>query len=342
MHIYCYSFNQNGNYIDQNIISHIYEKISDINPRPELLVLGFQETRFGFEYYWAGLPLQKEYQLIHKIRMNGIGNVGIRGLGLYVLKLKKSELAMDFVEENWVRYNYQYFGKGAISILLRVGSKRFLFINTHMPYSESWEGGGIKERVDSLNVMFEYIISKTVFDYIFIMGDFNFRIHLKTRNKYADDLKMVDDPETFELYFRNKCWKILHMSDELYLLNRFYSNFLTNLNQNEKHGAEYGYVLEIPLIPFYGHMLDKFNFPPTYKLITPRQEILESSDEHLHLEKFYDRWKTDRIPSWCDRILTVNHTCVSRIIYDCCDSPLVMNSDHLPVFSMFEVRGGGD
>jgi len=111
-----------------------------------------------------------------------------------------------------------------------------------------------------------------------------------------------------------------------------------NLNQNEKHGAEYGYVLEIPLIPFYGHMLDTFNFPPTYKLITPRQEMQEPSDENLDLDKFYDRWKTDRIPSWCDRILTVNNACVSRIIYDSCDSPLVVNSDHLPVFSMFEVN----
>ena len=338
MHIYCYSFNQNGNYIDQNVISHIYEKLSEIDTRPELLVLGFQETRYGFEYYWSGLPLQKEYQLVHKIRMNGIGNVGIRGLGLYILKLKKCDIPVEYIEENWVRYNYQYFGKGAISTLVRAGNKRFLFITTHLPFSEGWEGGGIKERIDSLNVMFECIISKTAFDFIFILGDFNFRMHLKNAGGgAADQLLTIDNPEIYELYLRNKKWSLFHANDELYLLNHFYSKYLINLNQNEKHGAEYGYMLEIPIMPFYGHMLDKFNFAPTYKLLTPRQDVMEQTDDALRIEQFYDRWNADRIPCWCDRILTINNSCVSRILYQSCDSPLITNSDHLPVFSLFEV-----
>jgi hypothetical protein len=336
MFVYCYSFNQNGNYIDQKVISHIYEKVSALQPRPEILVLGFQETRYGFEYYWPGLPLQKEYLLVHKIRLNGIGNVGIRGLGLYILRLINCDYSADFIEENWVRYNYQYFGKGAISSLIRINGKRFLFLNTHLPYHESWDGGGIKERVDSLNVMFEYIISKTEFDYIFILGDFNFRIHLKTKNKYASIIT-EDDPQLFELYVRNMNWKLLYFNDELYLLNYFYSNYLTNLNQNEKHGKEYGYILEVPLLPFYRHMIDKFNFPPTYKVFNDRCDIQDPNAKMLDLNKYYARWNTDRIPSWCDRILTINNTNVNRISYESCDSPLISNSDHLPVFSLFKV-----
>ena len=337
MYIFCYSFNQNGNYIDQNVISHVYEKIVECESRPDILILGFQETRYGFEYYWSGLPLQKEYLLIHKIRLNGIGNVGIRGLGLYVLKLIKTTYLVEFKEENWVRFNYQYFGKGAISSLITIDDKRFLFINTHLPYHDSWEGGGIKERVDSLNVIFDYIISKTEYDHIFILGDFNFRIHLKTKNKYASIIT-EDDPTLFEMYIRNKAWKLLCFNDEFYLLTYFYSNYLKNLNNSEKHGVEYGYVLEVPLLPFYRHLIDKFNFPPTYKVYRDRKEIQDPNLNTLDLDRYYERWDTDRIPSWCDRILTIRNPNVSLIRYDSCDSLLINNSDHLPVYSLFLIN----
>lgn len=337
MYIFSYSFNQNGNYIDQNVINHIYEKNNKTNIKSDILVLGFQETRYGFEYYWTELSLQKEYRLIHKIRLNGIGNVGIRGLGLYVLKRIESDLSVEFVEENWVRFNYQYFGKGAVSILITINEKRFLFINTHLPYHETWEGGGIKERVDSLNVIFDYIISKTTYDHIFILGDFNFRIHLKTKNKYASIIT-EDDPKLFEMYVRNKNWKLLYFNDELYLLNYFYSNYLTNLNSNEKQGVEYGYILDVPLLPFYRHMIDKFIFPPTYKVYRNRTEIQNQDIDKLDLDRYYERWDTDRIPSWCDRILTMNHPNVVRILYESNDHILINNSDHLPVYSLFYVN----
>lgn len=337
MYIFCYSFNQNGNYIDQNVMNHIYHIINKSNIIPDILVLGFQETRYGFEYYWTNLDLNKKYILIHKIRLNGIGNVGIRGLGLYILKQKDTDLSVHFKEENWVRFNYQYFGKGAISALITINGTSFLFINTHLPYHETWEGGGIKERVDSLNVIFEYIISKTTYDHIFILGDFNFRIHLKTKNRYASIIT-EDDPQLFELYLRNKSWKLLYFNDELYLLSFFYSNFLTNLKSDVKHGAEYGYILEIPLLPFYRHMIDKFNFPPTYKVYRDRTDIQNPEDDQLDIEKYYTRWNTDRIPSWCDRILSIENYNVKRILYESSDSILVNNSDHLPVYALFLVN----
>jgi len=337
MYIFCYSFNQNGNYIDKNVLRHIDETINKSNIIPDILVLGFQETRYGFEYYWHDLNLKKKYNLIHKIRLNGIGNVGIRGLGLYILKKIDLDDYVEFKEENWVRFNYQYFGKGAVSVVISINETRFLFINTHLPYHETWDGGGIKERVDSLNVIFDYIISKTKYDHIFILGDFNFRIHLKTKNRYASIIT-EDDPQLFELYLRNKSWRLLYFNDELYLLNYFYSNYLTNLKSDIKHGAEYGYILEIPLLPFYRHMIDKFNFAPTYKVYNNRTTIQNAEDDKLDIDSFYARWNTDRIPSWCDRILCIENYNVKRILYESVDSILINNSDHLPVYALFLVH----
>jgi hypothetical protein len=337
MYIFCYSFNQNGNYIDKNVLRHIDETINKSNIIPDILVLGFQETRYGFEYYWHDLNLKKKYSLIHKIRLNGIGNVGIRGLGLYILKNISIDDYVEFKEENWVRFNYQYFGKGAVSVVISINETRFLFINTHLPYHETWDGGGIKERVDSLNVIFDYIISKTKYDHIFILGDFNFRIHLKTKNRYASIIT-EDDPNLFELYLRNKSWRLLYFNDELYLLNYFYSNYLTNLKSDIKHGAEYGYILDIPLLPFYRHMIDKFNFPPTYKVYNNRTTIQNPQEDKLDIDSFYARWNTDRIPSWCDRILCIENYNVKRILYESDDSILINNSDHLPVYALFLVH----
>ena len=332
MYIFLYSFNQNGNYICPNILSHIYEKITATIKLPEILVLGFQETRFGFEYYWKNTPIEKEYRLIHKIRLNGIGNVGIRGLGLYVL-CRKDFTNIFFKEENWVRFNYQYFGKGAISILVDILGERYLFINTHLPYHVTWDGGGIKERVDSLNVIFDYIISKTTYDYLFIIGDFNFRIHLKTKNKYAS-LILEDDPNNFELYLTKKKWSLIYFNDELYLLNFFYSNYLDNLN-TQYFGHEYGYRLETPLLPFYNSLIDKPLFQPTYKVYKDRTNIQDFNSEELDLDKYYERWNTDRIPSWCDRILSAKNHKLKRIVYESQDSHYISNSDHLPVWSIF-------
>ena len=332
MYIFCYSFNQNGNYINADVLNHVYEQIGNTGKRPEILVLGFQETRYGFEYYWHGLRIHQEYALIRKLRLNGIGNVGIRGLGLYILA-RRDFSEIQFIEENWVRFNYQYFGKGAISIVVQIAGERFLFINTHLPYHEYWEGGGIKERVDSLNVIFEYIISKTSYDYIFLMGDFNFRIHLKTKNQYASMIA-EDDPKLFEMYVRNRFWKLLYFNDELYLLNFFYNNYLQDL-LNKNIGAEYGYRLEVPLLPFYRHVVDKFDFPPTYKVYRDRKEIQDPFSEKLDLDRYYERWNTDRIPSWCDRILTIQNPILIRLSYNSMDSPLIANSDHIPVWSLF-------
>lgn len=336
MYIFCYSFNQNGNYITPSILTHIYEKIVETTRKPDILALGFQETRYGFEYYWGDLAIQKEYELVHKIRLNGIGNVGIRGLGLYILKRRDTKYKVEFFMENWVRFNYQYLGKGAIAISINIDGLPYLFINTHLPYHESWEGGGIKERVDSLNVIYEYIISQTAYCYLFVMGDFNFRIHLKTRNKYASSI-VNDDPKLFEVYLRNRIYNLMYFNDELILLIHFYSSYLAELS-GKQYGNEYGYCIDIPLVPIYRLMVDKFEFPPTYKVYRDRKDIQNPEITPLDLDRFYERWNTDRIPSWCDRILILKNPKLTRITYNSGDSPLINNSDHLPVWSLFHVE----
>jgi endonuclease/exonuclease/phosphatase family metal-dependent hydrolase len=318
-----------------DVLNHIYLKVAELGYQPDLLVLGFQETRYGFEYYLPDSKLSGDYTLIRKLRMNGIGNVGIRGLGLYILRYNNSDIPIEYIEENWVRFNYQYFGKGAIAITLKIKEINFLFINTHLPYDCGWEGGGIKERVDSLNVIFDYIITKNTHTYLFLMGDFNFRIHLKTKNPLAN-LITEDDPKLFEMYIRNKGWNLILYNDELYLLSYFYNNSLADLMYN-KYGEEFGYQLDIPLLPYYKDLIDKPNFPPTYKVYNNRSEVLDMDNKVLELERFYCRWDTDRIPSWCDRILTAQYPGIKRLVYTCDDHLYVNQSDHLPVYSLFEI-----
>lgn len=336
MIIYCYTFNQNGNYIEANNLEHLFENSQYDGKRPDIICAAFQETRYGFEYYWDDTNIKSNYEVIHKIRLNGIGNVGIRGLGLYILKHREFPKKVEFIEENWVRFNHQYFGKGAVAIKIKIDGSLFLFINTHMPYSESWEGGGIKERVDSMNTIFTDIVTKTRYDYLFMMGDFNFRIHLKTKNKYASMIT-EDDPKLFEMYIKNRSWKLLYFNDELYLLNYFYSNYLKELTEGKNYAAEYGYQLEIPLLPFFRQLIDTFQFPPTYKVYRGRKEIQDPLESTLNIDKFYERWDTDRIPSWCDRVLFYKNDNIERLTYNSGDSRLINNSDHLPVWSHFKV-----
>lgn len=328
MYLFIYSFNQNGTHINVDVLNHIYLKIEELEQKPDILVLGFQESRFGFEYYLPESKLHNRYELIHKIRLNGIGNVGIRGLGLYICKSENLKIPIEFTEENWVRFNYQYFGKGAISIVIKILHCKFLFINTHMPYHSSYIGGGINERIDSLNVIYDYIISKTTHNYLFMLGDFNFRLHFKNSTE--------DNNNLIQYYLKNKNWKLLTYNDELYLLSYFYNNNLNDLN-NKKYGKEYGYDLEAPLLSFYKYLLDKPEFAPSYKVYNDRTEIQQQNTNIIDLDKYYCRWNTDRTPCWCDRILTANYPGISRLIYRSDDHILINASDHLPIFSLFDI-----
>jgi hypothetical protein len=331
MHLFIYSFNQNGTHINVDVLNHIYLKIEELKHKPDIIVLGFQESRFGFEYYLPDSKLHNRYELIHKIRLNGIGNVGIRGLGLYVCKAENLKIPIEFIEENWIRFNYQYFGKGAVSIIIKIQNCKFLFINTHMPYHSTYNGGGINERIDSLNVIYDYIISKTTHNYLFMLGDFNFRLHIK--NDISKNKSNINN-ESIELYLKNKAWKVLYYHDELYLLSYFYSNSLNNLS-NRKYGEEYGYELEAPLLSFYKYLLDKPEFSPSYKVYNNRSDIQDMNSKIIELDKYYSRWNTDRTPCWCDRILTANYPGIDRLLYTSDDHILINASDHLPVFSLF-------
>lgn len=333
INIFCMTFNQNGDYITKETLEYISDRVRD-NNTPEVLVLGFQETAFGFEYYWENTFIHRSYYILKKIRLNGIGNVGIRGIGLYILiKHYNFNTMVNFLEENWVRFNYQYFGKGAVSILVDIKGTKFLFINTHLPYSEYWEGGGINERVDSLNVIYDYIINKADFDCLFLIGDLNFRMHLKTKNRYASMIT-EDNPELFEMYLRNKSWSLLHFNDEFYLLSFFYKDYIKNLSI-KTYGEEYGYQLSAQLYPFYNQIIDRPDFSPTYKVFKNRIAIQSQHEEKLDPDLYYDRWKDDRVPSWCDRILYTPKPFIKRIRYNNHDSEKINNSDHLPLMSLF-------
>ena len=338
MHLFIYSFNQNGTHISIDVLNHIYLKIEELPNKPDIIVLGFQESRFGFEYYLPDSKLHNRYELIHKIRLNGIGNVGIRGLGLYVCKAENLKIPTEFIEENWVRFNYQYFGKGAVSIVLKIENCKFLFINTHMPYHSTYEGGGIKERIDSLNVIYDYIISKTTHNYLFMLGDFNFRLHFKKNNitNNIENSLSEQNNEILPLYLKNKSWKVLFYHDELYLLSYFYNNSLNNLS-NKKYGEEYGYQLDGPLLSFYKYLLDKPEFSPSYKVYNNRTDIQDMNSRIIDLDKYYCRWNTDRTPCWCDRILTANYPGINRILYTSDDHLLINESDHLPILSLFYI-----
>jgi hypothetical protein len=336
MHLFIYSFNQNGTHISVDVLNHIYLKIEELEQKPDIIILGFQESRFGFEYYLPDSKLHNRYELIHKIRLNGIGNVGIRGLGLYICKIENLKIPTEFIEENWVRFNYQYLGKGAISIVLKIQNCRFLFINTHMPYHSTYEGGGIKERIDSLNVIYDYIISKTRHNYLFMLGDFNFRLHVKNETKIAFANEVNSNKDIFELYLKNKTWKVLFYYDELYILSCFYNNSIDNLS-NKKYGEEYGYQLDAPLLSFYKYLLDKPAFSPSYKVYNNRTDIQDMKNKTVDLDKYYSRWNTDRTPCWCDRILTANYPGINRLMYTCDDHSLINLSDHLPVLSLFHI-----
>jgi hypothetical protein len=169
-----------------------------------------------------------------------------------------------------------------------------------------------------------------------MLGDFNFRLHLKN-DVNANNNSTNENSDIIELYLKNKSWKVLFYHDELYILSCFYNNSIQNLS-NKKYGQEYGYHLEAPLLSFYKYLLDKPEFCPSYKVFNNRTDIQDINNKTIDLDKHYCRWNTDRTPCWCDRILTANYPGINRIMYTADDHVLINQSDHLPIFSLFNIE----
>ena len=68
-----------------------------------------------------------------------------------------------------------------------------------------------------------------------------------------------------------------------------------------------------------------------------RTDIQDMNNKMIDLDKYYCRWNTDRTPCWCDRILTANYPGINRIVYTSDDHSLINESDHLPIFSLFNI-----
>ncbi|EFC50310.1 predicted protein [Naegleria gruberi] len=210
-------------------------------------------------------------------------------------------------------YN-QIGNKGGVSISFKLGKRKFVFINNHLPAHQE----NVKERNESVKRIIDSIdyegkiqqqpsktkvnpaVSQSNFtlfkradrpdilkknNFVFYMGDLNYRIN--GNRKVVDKVLKMND------------LKVLQLNDQLIL-------------ERKKGTVDLKHFSEGEII-----------FPPTYK-------FEKNSNQ-------YDLSKKQRIPAWTDRILFKPSKKGKIHLVDYNFFPQVKYSDHRPVYALFLV-----
>ena len=285
--IFIYSWNtQSAEYTEanSNFINDLAIRIND--SYCELAVIGLQEDSVNSNIIDI---------LSEKLKTNGWDKVAeseLYGWGATTFKTAVKEwkivprgVHIVVFNRNWIIKNYSTtsilapgiynqitYGKGGVVVNLEseMTGKRFTFLNIHLPFDSS----SLKDpesRFDALMwqaYCFNYLKSETLkkypdTNYLFILGDFNFRTSLDnpaelTNSKlYKYNSKNIDN-------------------DELQILWNY--NFIERMNEGIENSG----------ISFY----------PTCKLKHSRNIDYPDLTSNYNLGK-----NGIRVPSWCDRIL---------------------------------------
>lgn len=303
----------------------------------DLLIIALQEdtmrTNTLIEKFSEYL---QEYTLLDTMELSGWGVATVkslvynweynpRGLRLAVFKNKNSKIEITKIFTNkFICPSFQYWfthGKGSISINISTNYGNFSFINLHLPFASSslingkrhksllWQSYCLSE-IYKFHTTIDYFKA----DYIFISGDFNFRL----QNGMTDS---TNELVTSIFKFNNEYLQELYNNaDELKVLLSYSDVYSQLLEGVDNMGPQ---------------------FYPTCKLKHYRKDIQIEKQGVYKLGKY-----NQRIPSWCDRILycfpesrpkgfNKNIKCVEYNRFDNSDMSL---SDHASIYAIFVIN----
>lgn len=334
MNIFIFTWNtQSVNYDETpSFISEIVDKITSSNC--ELVVIGLQEDSIRDSHLLNNpesmfVKALYGYKLLRIVEMSGWGITTYKAMkedweykprGLRLAVFKKDScvepIKVEHVELvcpgilDWITC-----GKGAVAINLVTNRGNITFLNMHLPFSSrsiiqdpvhkfSQRHAAVLWQAKCLRVLYDNTFEKFKPTQMFLFGDLNFRVQLRTELGASEIVQnIIDDPSYIrELYLE---------ADELYLLS-------TYTYSSDSTGAS--------LIPQLYEGIDNMGpeFIPTCKLTHGRT--------NLHNFKIgrYDQ----RTPSWCDRILYTAGNCIEYNSFDYAEMNL---SDHAAVFGIYQI-----
>ncbi|XP_063925586.1 phosphatidylinositol 4,5-bisphosphate 5-phosphatase A-like isoform X2 [Zophobas morio] len=188
---------------------------------PDLYILSFQEVKaqpqnmlldalFDDPWTYAIKDLLERYNYVK------IKSVRLQGLLLNIYCLRKHLLNIREIESEYTRTGLSgmWGNKGAVSIRLSIYGCSLCFVNSHL----SAHDNQLKDRVEDYNSIIkdqEFHVAETTeiffHDYVFWMGDLNFRLH--------EDYDAT--PEEIErLVYKKECPKLFLFDQLRYVMNR--------------------------------------------------------------------------------------------------------------------------
>lgn len=320
MKIGIFSFNQSGEKFKPNDVdfNEIFEPY--FNENVDILVIGLQESPM-FPSFWhssgndpnnlmshMGKFMQsKGYTLVKKGKSFGLGKEGLRGLRMRIFKKRELENT-QFLSEFTMNCKVQKLGKGAIGFTIQTNDKKIFVVNAHLPFNVELENNAYEGRLECMENIIDFIKQSGV-NKGFIFGDLNFRIKIENGKNIPDMF------ESFN-FRKHKLEGNEMIKDELYLLMKNPIKDLQFFEGVDQKGPTF-----MPTC--------KFNTKKNCEKIEIDKGII--SCYKLTVKRFGK--ETDRIPSYCDRIIYTNGiTCNS---YFSVYKDAMKKSDHMGVGGIY-------
>lgn len=310
--------------IPSNFVSEFINIVTNANHNilPEIFIINLQESSIGnplkwfrsdkliYAFYEHIKSIDSNYIIVKK-KLEGVGNVGIRGLRTVLIINKNINARYNFkcyrpLFSGDISINKgQSYGKGAILLELYINSDNkqtdLQFINTHLPFIDSDIDQGKIYRDQTLMETLSYFNIKNSLSKKFIIGDLNYRVD------FGDNVELSNH---YLQIFKNKDYQSLNLSDyrKFDQLNSTLHNILPDFQEGVNNNGP--------------------DFLPTCKL---EKKLSDNNIRDYQLSKK----GTNRMPSWCDRILYSKG--VNCLLYCNFDYGNTYKSDHIPVIGLFQL-----
>nr|QBK87239.1 MAG: uncharacterized protein LCMAC201_01410 [Marseillevirus LCMAC201] len=320
-----------------------------INSNYDLVVIGLQEDSIRDSLLLSDRDslivdsISTKYQLIKLASLSGWGvttykalknewDYRPRGLRLAIFKRKDLKLEITGVDtaemvcpsfKDWVTS-----GKGCVVVNLHTSLGSFAFLNIHLPFSSRSiiqnpehkvnRHSAVMWQAHCLRKLYEDILKMYQPDYLFLFGDLNFRVQIRTETGAKEIAqKIFEDPDYIK--------ELIREADELQLLFDYAKYASDSVSGEEKLNR---------LIPILSEGVNNSGpvFLPTCKLKQGRKKITMNS---YKLGR-----QNHRTPSWCDRILFKQFQSngeICCILYDYWEYGTMTLSDHAAVIGVYRI-----
>ena len=314
---------------DADFVSVLGNEIVNSDRNYDLVVIGLQEDAIRDSPLLndgtslIANALSGKYELLELVSLSGWGVTTYKALkdeweyrprGLRLAVFKRHGLNLDITHidttemvcpsiRDWITA-----GKGGVAINLYTSVGKLTFLNMHLPFdSNSLLGdrhSAVMWQATCMRALYENTISLFDPDYLFLMGDLNFRVQIRSESGAAEIVKRLFDEPGYmtELYAE---------ADELKLLMD-YAETVPVLNEGIDNCG--------PL------------FLPTCKLRQGREDS--------GVDSYRTGQQDQRTPSWCDRILfkELGDGEINCTAYDSWDYGAMNLSDHASVIGVYNIK----